>query len=243
MKSLQIFILTIAPFVSGGSGYAQAPAKKGEPAPKAATPAPGSTAAPTGKSPAATVTLDELRKIQGNVKNLNHLTVSFDQSQYRALRKRERTSSGRARFSKPDKFYWALENPMQDAWVYDGKQLYNYSADLKSAVKYNLSGPKARSVTKIVDLVMNLDSLLKRYDMVEARREGDVVKVELAPKTKSDVTAVDLHISESQNYISYIKLYFPGGNHTVLNFKSPNRSPIPASVYSLPKGVKITESN
>lgn len=189
------------------------------------------------------LSLDELRAIQASMKATNHLTVDFTQTNYKALRQRSHTREGKAQFSQPDKFKWMLGKPTIEYKIYDGKDFYDYNPSTNSALRYSPTGPRAYELRQIVDLVMNFDSLLKRYELVSAHKEGDLVKIKLTPKASGEITAIDLHLSVSQSYIPYLKMTMRGGNSLTHEFKNPNRQEIPAATYALPKGVKISSSN
>jgi outer membrane lipoprotein-sorting protein len=189
------------------------------------------------------ISLEELRVIQGKMKSFDNLSVDFVQTSYTALRKKERTRLGKALFAKPGKFKWMLETPIQEYKIYDGKDFFDYSPESKSAVRYSPTGPKAYELHQIVDLVLNFESLLKRYDLVKAEQEGDLVKVELHPKTDSDVTSVELHMATKQNFISFLKMTLKNKNYLAHDFKNPNQKPIPAEAFQLPKTVNVTDSN
>lgn len=196
----------------------------------------------SGASLASSDSLSEadLKAYQEKISGSDFLSVDFTQSRYTSLRQKIRKSQGTARFSKPDKFRWRLETPIPDQWIFNGKTLYNYNPATKQAIKYSTGG-KADQLTEVVDLVMNFDTLLKRYSLESAKRVNDQIQVVLKPKGSTDITRVDLQIDEKKNYVSSLKMYLGNGNYTALDFLNPIRTKIDESEYSLPSGVTVTE--
>jgi len=187
--------------------------------------------------------LDQLRALQSQMKSSDCLTVDFVQTNHTALRGRNIVRHGKAMFNKPDLFKWMLETPVQEYKIYDGKYFYDYNPTAKSAVRYAPTGSNARALKQVVDLVLNFDSLLKHYDLVRADETGDVVTVELKPKTETDITKVELHLSKKESFISYLKLDFHNKSSLTHEFKNPSRKILPEDTFVLPKGVKTTVAN
>jgi chaperone LolA len=185
----------------------------------------------------------ELREIQSKIKSSDSLTVDFAQTKISGLRGKKTTRHGRAQFVKPTLFRWMLETPTKEYKIYDGKDLYDFDPVHNTAAKYSPTGPKAYELKQIVDLVLNFDSLLKRYDLVKASEDGDLVSIELKPKTSGDITAIDLKVSQKDAFITYLKLALSNKTQLVHEFKNPSHQVISDEAFRLPKGVKVTDTN
>jgi len=191
---------------------------------------------------AAELTLEQLRAKQAKLKSFDALTLDFVQSKFKPNQKRTITRKGQAVFKKPDRFIWKLETPTRDYNLYDGKAFYTYLPDDKSAVKYSFTGPQSYQLRQVVDLVLNFEALLKRYDLVKAEQIGDDIKVELKPKTVGDIDSIDLGFSEKNSHIIYLKMTM--ANKLVLShdFSNPVFKDVPDSAFSIPAGVRVTDS-
>ncbi len=196
-----------------------------------------------GTASAKELSVDELRVIQSKMKATDSMSVDFVQTKYSKLRDKTSRREGRAIFSKPSSFKWMLEKPVQQYLVFDGKSFFEYNPGSNSAVRYSPTGPQSYDLKQIVDLVLNFDSLLKRYELKKAEQDGDLVKVELTPKTEGDVTGVELHLSQKDSYISFLKLTMKSTDYLAHDFKTPSRNKVKADAFTLPKTVKITDSN
>lgn len=192
---------------------------------------------------AKVLTPEELRVVQSKMKSTDQLSVDFVQVSYKKLRNKETSRPGHAFFQKPNKFKWVLDKPVLQAMIYDGKDFFEYNPDSHSAMRFSPTGPRAYDLSQVVDLVLNFDSLLKRYDLLKAEQDGDNIKIQLKPKAAQDVTGVDMTFSVKESLITYLKMSMKGGNYLAHEFKNPQRGVLGGDAFKLPAGVKVTDSN
>lgn len=197
----------------------------------------------TGMASAKDLTADELRAIQAKIKSSDALTVDFTQTKVSGLRGKKTHREGKAQFVKPSHFRWMLETPTREYKIFNGKDLYDYDPVANTAARYSPTGPRAHELKQIVDLVLNFDSLLKRYDLVKASEDGDLVAIDLKPKTAGEITGIELKLSQKDSYISYLKFELSNKTQLIHDFKNPSTKVIPEDAFELPKNVKITDTN
>lgn len=202
----------------------------------------GTAASVNKASPASQLNIDQVRALQSNIKETEHLSVDFVQTRFTALRGKTLKRDGKAQFSRPNLFRWRLDNPTKEL-IFDGKAFYEFDPASKSAAKYAPSGANARELSQIVDLVLNFDSLLKRYDLVSAEDQGKLVKIILKPKTDQEIKTVELHYDKSSDFVSFIAMDLANNNKLTHEFASPQRKAISSKAYALPEGVKVTDTN
>lgn len=188
------------------------------------------------------LSVDELRAIQSKMKSSDKLTASFVQTRYAALRGKSTTRKGQASFAKPNLFRWTMEQPSKQL-IFDGKSFFDYDPEAKAAVKYSPKGPSARELTQIVDLVLNFDSLLNRYDLIKALEDGDQVTVLLRPKKKSDLEQIELRYAKAADYLTYIRLDLANKNRLTHEFSKPSKGTVPEGAFAVPPGVSITNTD
>jgi outer membrane lipoprotein-sorting protein len=195
---------------------------------------------------ATELSLEQLKVKQQKLKSVDFLAMDFVQSKFlpatRGRKARTTKRNGSAQFAKPDRFVWKLETPFKEYKIYDGKDFYDYSPESKSAVKYRPTGPHSYELRQIVDLVMNFDSLLKRYDLANAQQDGDDIKVELKPKNEGELTSIDLRFSEKKAHITFLKMTLTNKAEVSHEFTNAVFTPIKDSEFSIPAGVKVTDS-
>ena len=188
------------------------------------------------------LSVEELRAFQAKMKSSDALTVDFVQTKYSGLRGKSTRREGRAVFVKPNLFKWMLQTPSKEFKIYDGKSFYDYSPDTATAKRYAPNGAQAQELRQVIDLVLNVDTLLKRYELVKAEEAGDLIKIQLRPKTPGDLVGIELHFAQKEEFISYLKMDLNNKNSLIHEFRNPSRAAIPASAFAMPAGVKITDS-
>jgi outer membrane lipoprotein-sorting protein len=190
---------------------------------------------------AAELTLEQLRAKQAKLKSFESMTIDFVQTKTKSNGK-TLTRKGQAIFKKPERFFWKLETPIKEYNLYDGKSFYTYLPDEKSAVKYRFTGPQSYQLRQIVDLVLNFEALLKRYDLAKAEQLGDDIKVLLKPKTVGDVASIDLGFSEKNAHITYLKMTMADKLILAHNFSNPIFTNVPDTAFDIPVGVRVSET-
>ena len=192
---------------------------------------------------AKSLTVDELRKMQSKMKAYDSLSVDFVQTRYTDLRQKSTHREGRALFAKPNLFRWMLETPKREYKIFDGKSFYDYDPEGNTAKRFATNDQQSHELNQMIDLILNFDSLLKRYDVVKADEDGDLIKVHLKPKVAGDVSSIELHFAQKEQFVSYLKMVLKNKNSLTHEFKNPAHAAIPEATFALPKGVKATDNN
>ena len=190
------------------------------------------------------LTVKDLQGIQKDLKSFAHLSVDMQITNYDTTRNRERISTGKSHFSKPNLFRWMVKTPFAFEWLYDGSFLFNYDPESSSAVRYKTQGAQGREISQIVDAVLNFEVLLERYDVERANQVKDEITVLLRPKNAkkgSQSKNIELKIDVKQKYVSYLKLGMRGKKYMAIQFRNPTKTPISGQAYKLAKTVKISE--
>lgn len=189
------------------------------------------------------VPLKEVITLQKKLKETKHYTLKFSQEKYNHSRKKSSSRTGSLRITRPVSFRWALETPVKAAqdWIYNGKELYNYHKNLNEAVKFSTAGRRAKEIQSIVNMVLDIEALLKKYTFERALKEDGIITIFLSSDDGA-MASVTLKLDQKNNYVSFMKLLFRDKNYQAITFELPNLGPIPASVYLPPKGVKISNS-
>lgn len=194
-----------------------------------------------GAHAAELLSTEELRELQLKMKNATQLTVDFTQTTTVAIRPgRQAQSSGKAFFSKPTKFRWELAKPAP-LLLFDGLALYDVNETTKIATKYPASGKKTLDIQEVIDLVLDFDSLLKRYKIMETFKEGRTIRMKLQPKAPGALLGIEVTVEAASASIAKIVLTFANKNVNSLEFSNSDRRTLPKSTFEVPKGYKIIE--
>lgn len=184
---------------------------------------------------------EELRALQTIMGKQQYLKVDFVQTRQNTLRSKPQMSNGVAYFSKPGKFRWETIKPKSETKIFNGKKLFSLN-DAEKIATFFEQGDQVEDLKEIVDVVLDFDALLKRYDIVQATREKKEVVIELRPKAKGALSNITLRILGKEALVKYVKLTFEGQkNASEFEFSGHSRAKIDSKVFESPVGYKVTK--
>lgn len=187
------------------------------------------------------LTLNELKSIQEKLQNFKFLNLDFEQTVYKKMRNKTFKTRGEASFrKKPASFHWKFKDDIKEEWIYDGETLYHYFPEKNYAQRYKSGAAKGKNLREVVDMVVNFESLLKRYRVDSATQKKELVTAELFPKKKEEITRLVLKLDLEKKFIRGVKMEFDGGNYSVFVFSNPQRKQRKGD-FALSHKVKITD--
>lgn len=181
----------------------------------------------------------EIEKLQASLKSYPEMAIDFTQTQTKKLRGKKSLSQGKAFFKQPDLFRWQLVSPKKDEWIYDGTNLYNYMPDRQQASKYDANGAKGKELRQIVDLVTNFSTLSASYEIGEVKEEADLLVLSLTPKSKGELSKVELTVSKAGFSPKSLVLQFQNDNPTRLDFSNLVTTGVVSTIFTIPKGINV----
>ncbi len=192
---------------------------------------------------AANLTTDELRILQQKMKSASQLTVDFTQTKTNSIRVNQKSKSvGRAMFAKPAKFRWVILKPKADSLIFDGDKLYSVQDDKKTVTSFNAEADRAQEIREVIDLVLDFDALLKRYEIVSSTKEAnEKVSLVLKPKKKGALTGLDVRVDGATASVELVKMSFLNKNTSEFEFSNPDRSAVSLDSFQVPKGYKVVK--
>jgi outer membrane lipoprotein-sorting protein len=196
------------------------------------------------KSASESVSTEELRELQSKMKQHTQLRLDFRQTRTNAIRPGKTSkSSGQAYFVKPGMFRWELIKPTSDIKIFDGKNLFSVNLTKKAAIKYS-AGNQVDELHELIDVVLDFDALLKRYNLRSATKQGDEISIQLSPKSDTPVKGIHLSVSSKTAFVGRVLLEF-AGEQTTSQFDFSNHSvvPIDKNVFAIPADFKISTGN
>jgi len=186
------------------------------------------------------ISVEELKSIQSKFKAYDHLSVDFKQTKFVSIRPtRPIESSGSASFSKPGKFKWVTKTKSgEDVAMYDGQNLMQYKGNTGN--RYKSTGERSQELNRIVDLVLNFETLLQNYRPVRQERKGDLIELELEPKMQvGDLEKIQVKYDLKKNLLTYLKMNFKDKNSSIYEFSNPSTKSIDQATYTPPSTVKF----
>ena len=192
----------------------------------------------------APISVEELRKIQSKLKTSEHLSVELRQTKTSATRPNKPViAKGKAVFSKPDKFRWTVGEPINEETIFTGKELIKVRPTENVGVRYPAGGSESQELRRVVDLVLNMEALLERYDVVSADQVKNKITVLMKPKTSQDIAQIRFVLNADENFISFLELEMSNKMKLAVEFNNPNFSKVPDTAFLVSKDVRVTELN
>jgi outer membrane lipoprotein carrier protein len=154
------------------------------------------------------------------------------------------TSSGKVWFQAPDKFRREVKGNAPSVAVSDGKQLWIYYSNFKSAEHYSLSkhSPIDAAIGAI-DTALNLGDVEGTFN-ITAKKIENGYELELTPRSatmKRMFQRFDVRISNDL-LVTHTEMLQQDGDRIVTDYSNQSRAPIPASTFEFtpPPGTEIT---
>ena len=179
-----------------------------------------------------------IAKYQKQLSHDNDLTLFWQQKQYKSLRKRFTTTSGKGFFKRPNQFVWQMQT-INQSWVYNGSILYHIEHTDKQAIKYNLSQDRGIDFKRFINLITKFSELSKEYNIQSSQKTDNILSLHLVPKTSADLQLVKVKYDIAKKNIDEIRMNFYGGNYTLINFSNHTKKPLSSSIFTVPKGYNV----
>jgi len=187
---------------------------------------------------------------EGDVKNLlagirqNRTTqADFQEQRMIQLMKKPIVSSGRIWFQPPNKFRREVKGNSPSVTVSDGRQLWIYYPNFKSAERYPLGkGSPLDSTVAAINSALNLENIENTFQ-ITATKTDNGYELALLPRTasmKRVFQKLDLHIND-QLRVDRTDMLLPNGDRIVTSYSNQKRAPIPSSTFEFkpPAGTEV----
>jgi outer membrane lipoprotein-sorting protein len=160
------------------------------------------------------------------------------------LMKKPVVSSGTVWFQPPNKFRREVKGNSPSITVSDGRQLWIYYPNFKSAERYPLGkGSPLDSTVAAINSALNLENIENTFQ-ISATKSDKGHELALIPRTSSMKRAfqkLDLHINENLR-VERTDMLLPNGDRIVTMYSNQMRAPVPASTFEFkpPAGTETT---
>src|ERR1700757_4353989 len=197
-------------------------------------------------SAAKTTPLSEadLKSLLAGVRQNRSTQADFQEERVIRLMKKPILSSGRIWFQPPNKFRREVKGNSPSITVSDGRQLWIYYPNFKSAERYPLgkSSPLDSTVAAI-NSALNLENIENTFQ-INATKSDKGYDLTLLPRTasmKRVFQKLDLHIKENLG-VERTDMLLPSGDRIVTSYSNQTRAPIPGSTFEFkpPAGTEVT---
>ena len=186
----------------------------------------------------------ELKHLLAGVRQNRSTQADFQEERVIRLMKKPILSSGRISFQPPNKFRREVKGNAPSVTVSDGRQLWIYYLNFKSAERYPLGkGSPLDSTVAAINSALNLENIENMFQINAAKMENGY-ELTLLPRTPSMKRAfqkLDLRINDNLR-VERTDMLLPNGDRIVTTYSNQTRAPVPASTFDFkpPPGTEVT---
>src|SRR6201993_1057940 len=186
----------------------------------------------------------ELKNLLAAIRQNRTTQADFQEERVIRLMKKPILSSGRIWFQPPNKFRREVKGNAPSVTVSDGRQLWIYYPNFKSAERYPLGkGSPLDSTVAAINSALNLENIENTFQ-INATKSDKGYDLALLPRTgsmKRVFQKLDLHINENLR-VERTDMLLPNGDRIVTTYSNQTRAPVAASSFEFkpPSGTEIT---
>ena len=163
------------------------------------------------------------------------------------LMKKPILSSGKVWFQPPDKFRREVKGNSPSLTVSDGRQLWIYYTNFKSAERYPLGkGSPLDSTVAAINSSLNLEGVENTFQIKSTKSDTAQAGYELTllprtPSMKRVFQKLDLRIND-QLRVERTDMLLPNGDRIVTTYSNQTRGPVPTSMFEFtpPAGTEVS---
>src|SRR5947208_7960090 len=186
----------------------------------------------------------DLKNLLAGIRANRSTQADFQEERMIHLMKNPIVSSGRIWFQPPNKFRREVKGNSPSVTVSDGRQLWIYYSNFKSAERYPLGkGSPLDSTVTAINSALNLENIENTFQITATKNDKEY-ELTLLPRTgsmKRVFQKLDLHINENLR-VERTDMLLPNGDRIVTTYSNQTRAPVAASSFGFkpPSGTEVT---
>src|SRR5947208_4539920 len=186
----------------------------------------------------------ELKKLLVAIRQNRMTRADFQEERVIRLMKKPVVSSGTVWFQPPNKFRREVKGNSPSVSASDGRDLWIYYPNFKSAERYPLGkGSPLDATVAAINSALNLENIETSFNITATKTETGY-ELQLLPRTapmKRAFQTLDLRIHEKFR-VERTDMLLPNGDRIVTRYSNQTRAPIPASSFGFkpPPGTEVT---
>ena len=186
----------------------------------------------------------ELKNLLAAIRQNRTTQADFQEERVIRLMKKPVVSSGTVWFQPPNKFRREVKGNSPSVTVSDGRELWIYYPNFKSAERYPLGkGSPLDATVAAINSALNLENIETSFNVIATKTEnGD--ELQLLPRTaamKRVFQKLDLRINDKFR-VERTDMLLPNGDRIVTTYSNQTRAPISPSTFEFkpPPGTEVT---
>jgi outer membrane lipoprotein-sorting protein len=186
----------------------------------------------------------DLKNLLAGVRENRSTQADFQEQRVIRLMKKPILSSGTIWFQSPNKFRREVKGNSPSVTVSDGRQLWIYYPNFKSAERYPLGkGSPLDSTVAAINSALNLENIENSFQ-ISATKSDKGYELTLLPRTgsmKGVFQKLGLHIDDNLR-VEHTDMLLPNGDRIVTTYSNQTRAAVPASSFDFnpPPGTEVT---
>ncbi len=186
----------------------------------------------------------ELKNLLAAIRQNRTTQADFQEERVIRLMKNPITSSGRIWFQPPNKFRREVKGSSPSVTVSDGRELWIYYPNFKSAERYPLGkGSPLDATVAAINSALNLENIETSFNVTATKTENGN-ELQLLPRTasmKRVFQKLDLRINDKFR-VERTDMLLPNGDRIVTTYSNQTRAAIPPSTFEFkpPSGTEVT---
>jgi len=186
----------------------------------------------------------ELKNLLTAIRQNRTTQADFQEERVIRLMKNPVLSSGAVWFQPPNKFRREVKGNSPSVSVSDGRDLWIYYPNFKSAERYPLGkGSTLDATVAAINSALNLENIESSFNITATKTENRY-QLQLMPRSyamKRAFQKLDLKINEKFR-VEGTDMLLPNGDRIVTTYSNQTRAPIPASTFEFkpPAGTEVT---
>ena len=189
----------------------------------------------------------DLKNLLAGIRQNRSNQADFQEQRMIRLMNKPILSSGKVWFQPPNKFRREVKGSSPSLTVSDGRQLWIYYPNFKSAERYPLGkGSPLDSTVAAINSSLNLEDVENTFQIKATKSDPPQTGYELAllPRTasmKRVFQKLDLRIND-QLRVERTDMLLPNGDRIVTTYSNQTRGPVPASMFEFtpPSGTEVS---
>lgn len=186
----------------------------------------------------------DLKNLLAGIRQNRSTEADFQEQRVIRLMKKPILSSGKVWFQPPNKFRREVKGNSPSVTVSDGRQLWIYYPNFKSAERYPLGkGSPLDSTVAAINSALNLENVENMFQ-INAAKTDKGYELALTPRTPSMRRAfqkLDLRVNDNLR-VERTDMLLPNGDRIVTTYSNQMRAPIPAYTFEFkpPPDTEVT---
>jgi outer membrane lipoprotein carrier protein len=192
----------------------------------------------------APISDSELKNLLAAIRQNRSTQADFQERRVIRLMKNPILSSGTVWFQPPNKFRREVKGNSPSITVSDGRELWIYYPNFKSAERYPLGkGSPLDATVAAINSALNLENIEASFN-ISATKSDTGHELALLPRTaamKRVFQKLELRINDKFR-VERTDMLLPNGDRIVTTYSNQTRAPIPPSTFEFrpPAGTEVT---